>query len=277
MLDTRLGKFLSIDAYASKAPSMSPYSYANNSPIRCIDNNGDSVLFYSETGSYLGYSNDNQRYKGHNLLVIIKSNDVKAFGDEYNRKRSDGYKKDNELSSTQVEAHVAGLEAMGTSVDVTDIVGFFNKYKNKKKAADGSLVTVHVETDLDGSEMYVEWTAPIHNKAVNMNDKGGSVAVDESKAYTENSPNSVSLEGSSVFGFRSMHTHSSINVEPDPSSVDKDRLNLIKSSDWNIVVGQGMFTLYRDANPETGGGNREIEEINIYTHEKFTSNKNKGL
>jgi RHS repeat-associated protein len=41
--DSRLGRFKSIDSYFKKYPFFSPYQFAGNSPIRILDNNGDSL------------------------------------------------------------------------------------------------------------------------------------------------------------------------------------------------------------------------------------------
>ena len=43
MFDTRLGRWLTIDAFYTKYPSMSPYSFAGNSPISFVDHGGDSI------------------------------------------------------------------------------------------------------------------------------------------------------------------------------------------------------------------------------------------
>ncbi len=44
-----IGRFLSVDRFAEKFPSTSPYSYASNNPILFIDINGDST-FVAENG-----------------------------------------------------------------------------------------------------------------------------------------------------------------------------------------------------------------------------------
>jgi RHS repeat-associated protein len=44
MYDPRLGKFLSIDKYTHKQPYYSPYIYAGNKPIWCIDKDGNQEV-----------------------------------------------------------------------------------------------------------------------------------------------------------------------------------------------------------------------------------------
>jgi RHS repeat-associated protein len=41
--DSRIGRFMTIDNYTDKYPSLTPYQYAANNPVMFIDVNGDSV------------------------------------------------------------------------------------------------------------------------------------------------------------------------------------------------------------------------------------------
>ena len=47
MYDPRVGIFLSLDRFSDKFGSLSPYSFAGDSPILAIDNNGDSIRIYT--------------------------------------------------------------------------------------------------------------------------------------------------------------------------------------------------------------------------------------
>jgi len=158
MLDTRLGSFLSLDAFASKFAYQSPYSFAANSPIWAKDSNGDSVLFYSKAGNYLGYSYDNLRYKGKNLLVIIDDKNVQTFNKEYQRKRNlpDNKIPKGTTPAIYKESIVAGLEAMGTTYDVTEISGFLRKYENLIKDKEGNTITSKIEGVGSNGEVYRE-------------------------------------------------------------------------------------------------------------------------
>ncbi len=56
--DSRLGRFLSVDRLEGKSPFFSPYSYAGNKPISCIDLDGDvevivNVTTYNKDGTLL--------------------------------------------------------------------------------------------------------------------------------------------------------------------------------------------------------------------------------
>jgi RHS repeat-associated protein len=68
--DSRIGRSLSTDPFASKDPSWSPYSYAHNNPIIFCDVNGDSVWVTWQTGfwSFLGLGTEHKAlYSGGKL------------------------------------------------------------------------------------------------------------------------------------------------------------------------------------------------------------------
>lgn len=44
MYDPALGRFMTVDRYAEKYSSMSPYLYAANNPVNIVDINGDSII-----------------------------------------------------------------------------------------------------------------------------------------------------------------------------------------------------------------------------------------
>ena len=65
--DSQIGRLLSVDRFAEKYPSLSPYSYAAGNPIRYIDYNGDS-LWIDDNGNRILYSNG-MKYSGTNKTV----------------------------------------------------------------------------------------------------------------------------------------------------------------------------------------------------------------
>ena len=244
--DPRLGKFLSLDGYASKYPSVSPYSFALNSPIRSKDVGGDSVLFYSESGEYLGYSHDNVRYKDKNLLVVVNDKDVKTFKKEYDRKRSDAYQKKNKLSDNQVEQHVAGLEAMGTSYDVNDFYNFYDNHKNLVKTEEGS---------------EVEWSAKMYKDKSNPLDKDGSLVVDDKTAFTDGAIDDVVL-GSRYPGIDGdFHTHiDDAHVSGEPSKADRNRVSYMEGRK-SVIVSVNTFTVYQGT--RDGSFKSESKQVKI--------------
>jgi hypothetical protein len=110
-----------VDRFANKFAYQSPYSFAANIPIWAIDDNGDSVKFYSSSGLYLGYSLDNKRYANKNFLVIIDDKNIKSFQHQYELKRNAEIPESRLQKGTgkeYQEALVAGLKDMGESYEV---------------------------------------------------------------------------------------------------------------------------------------------------------------
>src|SRR5882672_365890 len=52
--DTRIGKFLSVDPITQNYPSLTPYQFASNSPIKCIDLDGRESDPVGEFNLWLG-------------------------------------------------------------------------------------------------------------------------------------------------------------------------------------------------------------------------------
>ncbi len=72
-----LGRFLSIDRFADKYPSMTPYQYAANNPGNFIDVNGDSVYQITDRAvlDLLGLNNNDHAY------LLLTPDDLEAFSE----------------------------------------------------------------------------------------------------------------------------------------------------------------------------------------------------
>jgi RHS repeat-associated protein len=265
MYDARVGRFLSLDNFTNKFAYKSPYDFAGNTPICAIDANGDSVLFVTKTGRVLGYSNDNQRYKGQNLIVIISDKNIETFRNEYNRKRSRNYKEKNKLSDNQVEQHIAGLEAMGLSFDATDIVSFYfgTEAKNVK--------------DDDGYPS--EWYAPQTIINTNSFDKGGSIGVDEklAKPYSKDTgifpPKKFKKAGDA-------HSHTlGSKGEPDmsisPTFGDDKHSKGNDQNSWSFIVRGDEILFYQRYNDMSNVKAQGENGIPVYN--SFTINTKKAF
>jgi RHS repeat-associated protein len=75
MLDVRLGRWLSIDAYARKYSDLSPYHFAYCCPIRVIDPNGKENIIVA---SYDGGGNDKYKFINSALLQSSKNKNERS-------------------------------------------------------------------------------------------------------------------------------------------------------------------------------------------------------
>jgi len=117
--DSDLSVWLSVDAYASKYPGISPYAYAANNPIRLIDPNGDSLWINGNNGEKILYI-PGQEYKGSDEFIAKTTNTLnesirksttanRMVGElseseyNYNIKQGDesGYKKDDYTTTSE--------------------------------------------------------------------------------------------------------------------------------------------------------------------------------
>ena len=71
--DSELSVWLSVDAYSSKYPSISPYIYAANNPVKIIDPNGDSLWINGNNGEKFLYT-PGQEYKGSDEFIAKTTN-----------------------------------------------------------------------------------------------------------------------------------------------------------------------------------------------------------
>jgi RHS repeat-associated protein len=240
MYDSRLGKFLSLDAFFKKSSNCSPYTFSGNNPIACIDVNGDSVLFYSESGVYLGYSNDNHAYKGYNFVAIIKDSDVENFRNTYDSQRKATVPK-GVNKTVYIEAIVAGLAKMAMAVyDVNSFVDFFNDTKGKK-LVDGKLV----EDKEAGDEYRKEFTADLVYKTLKFSTDGINYDL---KVITVGQQIESGGKGGVITipsndGLGKLHTHPNASQTQRPTLPD-DYLNGSKTS-FNVVVSGTQFNLFK--------------------------------
>jgi RHS repeat-associated protein len=58
MYDSRVGLWLTIDAFTGKYPYQSPYNFVANSPLRFVDPDGNKIVVYNKDGS-IGNNNSN--------------------------------------------------------------------------------------------------------------------------------------------------------------------------------------------------------------------------
>ena len=90
--DPRLGKFLSVDPISGKFPFYSPYHFAGNSPIMCLDMDGAEDVSYlykqnKEGGGYTKIATTDYRSVGGgslghgiNVVIINSKGEITAQG-----------------------------------------------------------------------------------------------------------------------------------------------------------------------------------------------------
>ena len=230
--NSELGRYMNVDRYAEKFYYQSSYVYAGDMPITAIDINGDSVLFYSQLGDYLGYSHDNSRYKDQNLLVIIDSKNIEAFNKEYNRKRDLQFVNGKEITPQFREAIVAGLEVMGTAYDATQISNFIYKYEELIGTKDNPRKSPILGYAQDGSKLQEqqEWGAwMVYSKNPYVEGLNNFVTIDKGTIATQRLTNVVRgpmPENAAVW----LHTHTMTSKLSTLSHNDLSSISITNSN-----------------------------------------------
>ena len=113
MYDPALGRFHVQDRFAEKYPSLSPYQYAANNPIRNIDVNGDSlvVLHHSE-GTHMGMLIQNDAGKWS--YYSVNGDNVYISG------KFTGGKQTDDLGTMEFDSPQAFLESDYNSKEKSD-------------------------------------------------------------------------------------------------------------------------------------------------------------
>ena len=74
-----LSVWLSVDPMASKYPSLSPYTYCADNPVKLVDPNGESISEFDENGNYIRTIKDNwfhNTFFGHSGRIVDSDGDV---------------------------------------------------------------------------------------------------------------------------------------------------------------------------------------------------------
>ncbi len=74
-----LSIWLSVDPMSDKYPSLSPYTYCADNPVRVVDPNGESISEFDENGNYIRTIKDNwfhNTFFGHSGRIVSSDGDV---------------------------------------------------------------------------------------------------------------------------------------------------------------------------------------------------------
>jgi RHS repeat-associated protein len=75
--DSDISIWLSVDPMANKYPSLSPYNYCANNPIKLVDPNGEDVWEFDESGNMTKHDGEQ---KGYDQIIINKSDGTRVEG-----------------------------------------------------------------------------------------------------------------------------------------------------------------------------------------------------
>jgi RHS repeat-associated protein len=106
--DSELSAWLSVDAYSSKYPSISPYIYAANNPVKIIDPNGDSLWINGNNGEKFLYT-PGQEYKGSDEFIAKTTNTLnESIGKSKTANRMIGELSTSEFNYNILEKNESG-------------------------------------------------------------------------------------------------------------------------------------------------------------------------
>ena len=125
MYDSRVGRFLSLDAYKGRFASLSPYSFAGNSPLLAVDNNGDSIRIYT-----LSEENAN-KIIGALQLKLGNSYTISLKKVEVNYSVNGDTNGDNYPKETKNPYFLVTIS--GPSNETNNTFELLNKYQNSKE------------------------------------------------------------------------------------------------------------------------------------------------
>ena len=114
--------WLSVDPMCDKYPSLSPYVYCGNNPVKCVDPSGEEIYEFDENGQYLGVSGE----KGSvDQIVIKKADGSTSSSKEYSHGTiisCTAYDKDNPYTDRYQNAFMLDIENEDAALDLLSFV-----------------------------------------------------------------------------------------------------------------------------------------------------------
>jgi len=108
--DSELSGWLSVDKMSDKYPSISPYTYAANNPVKFIDPNGDSLWINGNNGEKFLYT-PGQEYKGSDEFIAKVTNTLnESIGKSKTANRMVGELSESKYNYSILESNKSGYE-----------------------------------------------------------------------------------------------------------------------------------------------------------------------
>ncbi len=231
--DSRIGKWLRVDAYFNKYANLSPYSSFENNPIVVMDLNGDTTVYFSQSGKHLFTSID----KLPTAVTIVSDKYLKVFAiglhsSFKNKTQNDNFKN---LQS----------RSLGKTFDINAFRSFYNS--NTIVGVDN--ISPQSKTGFNDPGYFNESRSYIYEKN-NLLRPGNNVAkgfIDWVSAYPEKEEGIGEITGKA-------HTHPNegenggigpYEFGPSPDDLDHKWVN-------DVIVGSKNIYFYGKNNTEFG-------------------------
>ena len=117
-----LSIWLSVDPMSDKYPSLSPYVYCANNPVKCVDFNGEEVYEFDESGKYLGVSGEEG---SPDQIAIVKSDGSRSLSEEYEHGTiiaCNVFNKDNPYTDKIDDANMLDIKSEDAALELLSFV-----------------------------------------------------------------------------------------------------------------------------------------------------------
>ena len=132
LLDTRLGRWMSVDPLFAKYADMSSYNYCMGNPMRMMDPDGrdgyEVTVTYKENGEKNGEASENKEITVYLWFDDLKAEEIAtedSYKSIYFKRVTDNKTKWDEATTIRL-ANVKGLWALNPSASSDEIIGMWN-------------------------------------------------------------------------------------------------------------------------------------------------------
>lgn len=242
--DSDLSIFLSIDRFADKYPNLNPYHYCAWNPVKNIDINGDSTLYYYK-GQLLFASHDGLR----NAVVDVSAYDLNSDQISYIKSAADS--KDPKYHSDKLNKQ---LRSLGVSYHTDEYEKFYSDNRNYKNS-EGVYPEHATYGRYNAKTKSVELTN-VHIIATGKGQEGR--VVDYEKDPDVNNNGNPSPYTSMPDGTTQIHTHTA--TDTNPSSADSSPGDTDNKLFYDVMINETTIFMYN----RKGSGIIVLPKSNTY-------------